>query len=165
MKKPQNFDEVTSLLARLLKDQQYAFRGTTSLVLQGLDMNVDDIDILCDKKTALACNDILKEYSVETVTFKESPQFKSYYGKFSIKRIQVEIMGEWQIRNNKKNIWSNPFSASPSEITKTTFKDQKVPVTTIQTELLMFSSMGRWNAYHKILRQTKSKLSEQPHLL
>ena len=87
------------------------------------------------------------------------------YGKFIIQGIQVEIMGEWQINNKRKKAWSPPFSASPSEITQIIFKDQKIPVTTIQTELLMFSSMGRWNAYHKILRQTKSKVSGQPHLL
>lgn len=39
-KVPENFEETILLLGDLLKGQQYAFRGTASLVLQRSDMNV-----------------------------------------------------------------------------------------------------------------------------
>ena len=73
---------VVKTIDNKLKGEAYAIRGTASLVLQGLDMGLDDIDILCDAKTALSANLKLSEYLVEKVAFKESPKFKSYFGKF-----------------------------------------------------------------------------------
>lgn len=150
--KPPLFKETVLKIASLLEDCQYAFRGTTGLVLQGLEMNVDDIDILCDKKTALATNKLLKEYLLEEVAYKESPKFKSYFGKFEINGTLVEIMGKWQIKNSRGD-WSNPFDASDNETTQLKLDGQKVVVTSIETELLMFTKMGRWTAYRKIKGQ------------
>ncbi len=151
-RKPEKFEETILLIADILDGYQYAFRGTTSLVLQGLAMNVDDIDLLCDKKTALACNKLLGEYLVEEVSYKESKKFKSYYGKFKVNGIEVEVMGEWQLRDTKGN-WSEPFVASAKEKKEIAVDDQAVYVTQVETELFFFAKMGRWNAYHKIRRQ------------
>jgi hypothetical protein len=94
-------EKVVIRLVRILKSRQYAFRGTTSLVLQGIKMNVSDIDIICDKETALDCNRILGKYLIEAVEYKVSKEFKSYFGKYKVDGIFVEIMGEWQIKDNK----------------------------------------------------------------
>ena len=161
-KKPKEFIKTVLLLADILKGYQYALRGTASLVLQGLDMIAVDIDILCDKETALACNKLLNKYLVEKVKYKKSDKFKSYYGKFRIKEIEVEIMGEWQIKDTSPKVnqsmagkarWSKQFNASGEQRKKVTIRGKKVNVTTIETELLCFAKMGRWNAYHKIRRQ------------
>jgi hypothetical protein len=151
-RKPEKFEETILLLADILDGYQYAFRGTTSLVLQGLTMNVDDIDLLCDKKTALSCNKLLGDYLVEEVSYKEADKFKSYYGRFKINGIEVEVMGEWQLRDTKGG-WSEPFTASEGEKKEIAVDDQAVYVTRIETELSLFAKMGRWNAYHKIKRQ------------
>lgn len=117
-------------------------------------MNVDDIDILCDKKTAEACNSLFKKFVLEEVTYKASLKFKSYFGKFKINNILVEIMGEWQIKDTNGN-WSGLFNASAREKTEITLEGQKIFVTTPETELLFFAKMGRWNAYQKIKKQTE----------
>ncbi len=154
-----NFEKTIIFLAKALKDYQYAIRGTASLVLQGFEMNVDDIDILCDKKTALACNEIFKDYLLEKVEFKISDKFKSYFGKFKINGVDVEVMGEWQIKiqNPKSKIqnWSEVFSAT--ERKKVRLDGQEIWVTTPESELKMFAAMGRWNAYHKIKKQLLDK--------
>lgn len=162
--KPSDFEKTVLMLASILKETQYAFRGTTSLVLQKIDMNVDDIDILCDKETALACNDLLKEYLVEKVKYKESDKFKSYYGKFRVNNIQVEIMGEWQILDTK-NKWSKPFDTKNDQRIKVVINNEEVFVTTIDTELKMFTLMGRWNAYHKTKRQVKENKTDSQQSL
>ncbi|HEX6976902.1 MAG TPA: hypothetical protein VF185_00895 [Patescibacteria group bacterium] len=145
-----DFENAIIFLAEKLKDYDYAIRGTSSLVLSGIAMNVDDIDVVCDKKTALACNQILKEYLVEKVEYRESEKFKSYFGKFKINGIQVEIMGEWEILNPKGE-WVGPFNGR--ERMEVEVKGKKVWVTTIEEELKSFMAMGRWNAYHKIRSQ------------
>ena len=151
-KKPENFEETILFLARRLKGFQHAFRGTAGLVLQGLSMNVDDIDIVCDKNTALAGNEILADFILEKVSFKESSRFKSYFGSFRINKILVEIMGEWQIKDGKGN-WSEPFNAGKKEAKEISFKGEKIKVTSFETELAVFARMGRWTAYHKIKKQ------------
>lgn len=153
-RKPNDFEKTLVLLARLLTNYQYAFRGTASLVLQGIRMNVADIDILADKKTALACNQLLKDYLTEAVSLKESSRFKSWFGKFSVNQIPVEVMGEWRIKNQKGD-WSQPFDASERKLV--TLNDQEVWVTPIAEELQVFALMGRWNAYHKIKKQLKEE--------
>jgi len=147
------------LLADLLYSRQYAFRGTVSLVLQGLEMNVDDIDIVCDKETALSCNKILSRFLIERVAFRESPKFRSYFGKFSVNNVPVEVMGEWEIKDGKGK-WSEPFNAS--ERKKLTINDKDIFVTTIEEELLMFAKMGRWTAYQKIKRQLPKTPPKSP---
>ncbi len=152
---PKNLENVVLILADRLKGKQYAIRGTASLVLQGLEMNVDDIDIVSDKETALACNDLLKDYLVEEVKYQKSEKFKSYFGKFEINKISVEVMGEWEIKTqgskSKVEKWQEPFNATDRK--RLVINGKTVYVTTIETELTMFATMGRWNAYWKIKKQ------------
>jgi len=155
--KPGNFEEVILLLAARLRDFQYAFRGTASLVLQGIQMNVEDIDIVGNEEAALACNDLLAKYLVEEVTFKESAKFKSYFGKFEVEGIPVEVMGEWQIKDTKGR-WNEPFDASARKLIS--LNGDKVYVTSIEEELAVFAKMGRWTAYQKIKKQLPSTKKE-----
>ena len=147
--KPESFEDVIKFLAVKLEGYQFAIRGTASLVLQGLDFNVQDIDVLADKKTALSCNEILEELLAEKVEFKESDKFKSFFGKFKINDILIEVCGEWKIKD-AKGVWSDPFNASKSEVKEIVVDNQKIVVTTFETELSMYLLMGRWNVYHKI---------------
>lgn len=144
-KLPDGFAETIKLVSERLTGHQYAIRGTASLVLQGIDMNVDDIDVIGDQKMAEACNGIFKEFMVNPVTYSESPKFKSYFGTFSINGVQVEIMGEWQIKN-VKGLWTLPYSASQDQIKLV----DGCCVTRVETELAMFAAMGRWTAFNKI---------------
>jgi len=145
-----------------LKGETYALRGTASLVLQGIDMNIDDIDVLCDAKTAISANSKLSEYLIEEVVFKESPKFISYFGKFLIDGVNVEIMGDWQIFNDKKG-WSRIFNAD-NNITRVRLDGLEIPVTKIEVELEMFALMGRWLAYQKIKRQIGTETPNQQKL-
>lgn len=154
MKAPEKFAETILLLADLLKDYHYAIRGTASLVLQGFDMAVTDIDIYCDAKTSLKTNEILKDYLVEKVKYKESDKFKSYYGKFRINDIAIEIMGELQIKDTK-GIWGRPKGSE--ERLEVKLKGQKVYVSKVETELSAYAMMGRWNAFHKLKKQAGGK--------
>lgn len=143
-------------IAKKIKGGQYAIRGTASLLLQDIDMVVDDIDIVANKKTALLFNKVLKEYLVEKVEWQESDKFKSYLGKFIVDGVAVEIMGEWSIKTPKGN-WSEVFDASSDEVVEMEINGQKVKITKTETELKMFSDMGRWNAYHKLKREVDRK--------
>lgn len=151
---------VSTMLARFFKGKRYAIRGTMSLVLQGYEMGVDDIDVLTDKKTALLCNSLLKKHLYEKVEYKQSEQYKSYFGKFVINKILVEVYGNWQIRVKGKRVkgkWSKIFNASKEETKTIKVGGLEVNVTKPEVELAIFASEGRWNAYHKLKKQIDSK--------
>jgi hypothetical protein len=150
----ESFVNALEILVNKLGNIQYCVRGTASLVLQGIDMNVDDIDVLCDEKTALLVNDLLKEYLVEVISYKESDKFKSYFGKFNIDGVLVEFMGHWQIKDKYGN-WSKVYDGSVYNTVSV--NDFVVKVTKIEDELTMFLAMGRFNAYQKIKKQLQSK--------
>lgn len=148
MNKPENFEKVIKTLAEKLKGHKYAIRGTASLLLQGCQMNVDDIDIVCDKKTALLSPSLIGEkYVTEQIKYSESPSFRSYFGKFLIDKVKIEVMGEWEIKR-PDGTWTTPFDGSDRLKIRLNYSD--VWVSTIESELKMFAAMGRWNAYHKI---------------
>lgn len=126
---------------------QYAFRGTTSLVLQGLDMGLQDIDILANQETAYSIDRGLAEFVVSPLKYSESAQHKSYFGQYKIGDIPIEIMGDWQIKS--AGDWSELFDARPSQITFI----NSLPLTTIATELRCYVFMKRWSVIHKIKRQ------------
>jgi len=150
---PEKFLETLILISRILNRRKYAFRGTTSLILQGL----------CDKDTALASNFLLQDFLEEEVSLKKSQQFKSYFGKFIINKIPVEMYGEWQIKDTKGN-WSQPFTAVNRHRIK--YQNKQFFVTDIEDELMVFALMGRWNAFRKIKRELKkSAASGQEKLL
>ncbi|MBN1169068.1 hypothetical protein JXA63_04220 [Candidatus Woesebacteria bacterium] len=154
-------EKVVKLIAKKLKGKSYAIRGTASLMLQGFDMEVDDIDILTDKKTALSCNKIFKKYLQQEVEYSESDKYKSYYGKFIIDKILVEVMGEWQVKNQESRIknqeWSKKIIPIKNIITEVEVANEKVKVTTAEHELEMFALEGRWNALHKLKKQVEEK--------
>lgn len=157
----EKLESVIKIIHNKLRGEDYAIRGTASLVLQGLDMNVDDIDILCNAKTALNANLKLSEYLVEEVAFKESPKFKSYFGKFLVDGVKVEIMGDWQIFNARKG-WSGVYNADMKNIDYVKLDDLEIPVTKIDLELEVFALVGRWTAYQKIKRLASRYCSINP---
>jgi hypothetical protein len=151
-KRPAKFVKTLGLLARQLEGTQYAIRGTAGIVLQNIEMNVEDIDIVTDGKTAQKCNELLADFVTKEVSYSESPKYKSYFGQFKINDILVEVYGDWQIKNPKGD-WSPIFNAADSQRTLVTVEDFAIYVTRIETELSMFVAMGRWTAYHKIKTQ------------
>lgn len=152
---PNSFKKAIIIIAqRLGKNRKWAIRGTTSLLLQGIQMKAEDIDILCDKKTALECNRLFEEYLIQKVSFRKTKKFTSYFGKFQINQVTVEIMGEWKIKS-PKGIWIGPFDVSERHLIS--FQNYPVWVTTVSSELKMFAAMGRFSAFWKIKSQLKTQ--------
>lgn len=150
-------NETIAFVASQLKGNQYCLRGTCSLILQNIDMNVDDIDILCNENTALLVNDLFKEYVINPVSYKESDKYKSYFGKFKINDIDIEFMGNWQIKH-KDETWSETFDGS--SFNAVNVNGTIVKVSKVEDELKMFLLMGRFNAYQKIKKQLPSEPKE-----
>lgn len=79
-----------------LKDSPIAWVVTASLgmALQGVPIEVHDIDIQTDSNSAYEIERKLGQYVVKPVTYSESERIRSHFGTLEIDGIKVEIMGD-----------------------------------------------------------------------
>jgi len=154
---------VAEILVKHLPKGKWAIRGTASLILQGINLIADDVDVICDSGTALLANEVFRKYVVNKISHQKTRKYDSYFGEFDVDGIKVEFMGDWMIRknNNGKKKWSGKYSANPDQITYVSHNNINIPVTKLETELEMFAAMGRWNAYHKIKKLTSERLQQR----
>ncbi|MFA4873652.1 MAG: hypothetical protein WC659_07050 [Patescibacteria group bacterium] len=131
-----------NIICRTLKGKKikWVLIGSTSLALQGVRITPEDIDILTDKKGALAIGKLFKKYEIAPVVFGRTELFESYFGKFDINRTNVEVMGN--LREKLDNQWTSLSKrlASPKliEINK-----MKIPVSPLITQLNAYEKLGR----------------------
>lgn len=90
--------------------------GGTSLYFQGVDVKIKDIDILTDKKGALECNEIFKEFVVNPVQYTEIDIYKSYIGQFEINGVPVEFCAELYINSGNKWIYARGELGKPIKL-------------------------------------------------
>jgi len=121
--------------------------GTTSLKLQGVDVPVNDIDILTGINGAYKLDNILCEYCTKKLEFSSTDKYKSYYGIYLINNVKVEVMGNFQYRL-KSHIWSLPNNLNESSILN--YEGLDIPVLSLQQEKQEYEAMGRLDKVEKI---------------
>ncbi len=79
-----------------IDEVNWAVTGSLGFVLQGMDVDVHDIDIQTDKSGAYEIERRFSRYVVRNVEFSSSGKIRSHFGELSIDNIKVEIMGDIQ---------------------------------------------------------------------
>ena len=139
--------KVLKIISERLKGKKinWCLIGSTNLRLQGINIKANDIDILTDEKGAHQIGKILKEYEIEPVQWRESKKLASYYGKFKINNVEVEILGETRI----KNVYY-PLEQRKKIIIK--IDDFEIPCANLKQE---------YQAYKNMERKEKAELIKQ----
>lgn len=111
------------------------------MVLQGMPLQVHDIDIQTNKVGAYEIEGTFAEYIIKPVRFIESEQICSHLGMLEMDGILVEIMGD--IRHRQDNYtWDDP-------VTVETYRqwldigDLQVPVMALDYEYHAYLRLGR----------------------
>jgi len=129
--------------------------GSTSLVIQGVDVKInDDIDILTDKKEAQQIDQLLSNYRIKPLKFSTTDKYQSYYGIYKINNITIDIMGEFQYRK-KDGSWSKPNHNSKTINKK--YKGMLLRLLTLEQELKEYKEMGRIEKAKKIKQAINHK--------
>jgi hypothetical protein len=127
---------------RLWKEYMaWAVTGSTNMALQGMMVTPDDIDIQANLEDAYKIGELLSEYVVEPVAFKESDRIKSHYGKLEIEGVQVEIMGAVQKKLEDGN-WEEPVNVRDYRLT-VVYINLKMPVLDLEYERDAYKILGR----------------------
>jgi len=139
--------KVLKIISQNLKSQKirWVLVGSASLALQGVKIEPKDIDILTNKEGAFKINELFKKYEFKPVEFGclkigGREMFKSYLGKFRIKGVKVEVMGNLKEKLGRKWNYLYKRLKSPRIIN---FEGMKLPVSPLEDQLKSYSRLGR----------------------
>ena len=120
---------------------KWVLTGSLGLAIQGLSVEVHDIDIQTDRAGAYEFEQRFAEYMVEPVRFSEAEMIRSHYGKFKIDGIKVEIMGDLQKRLDNQE-WE--AKANITDLRHwIEVDDLQVPVLPLAYEYQAYLKLGR----------------------
>ncbi len=140
-------------------DINWCLVGSLSLYLQSVKIKAKDIDILTDKEGAYQINRIFEEYEIQKVQFSKSDLFYSHYGKFSIKGVITEIMGDLSIFIDGK--WTSDIRNRLNSKEILLYEGLKIPISPLQDQLKSYIRLKRSKDLKKIRMIKKTlKLKE-----
>lgn len=127
----------------------WAVTGSLGLFIQGIEVDVNDIDLQSSKEGAFVIERALEEYVVREVRYVKSRKIRSFLGELNIGGIKVEIMGELQ-KKSPDNGWE-----SPDDITRfiqwVKVDELSIPVLDLEMEYRAYRMLGREEKAEKIL--------------
>lgn len=145
---PQYLDAIREIYTRLQDHQvNWVITGSLGMALQGMDVEIHDIDIQTDKDGAFQVDRCFPEYVIKPVRYAKSERICSYLGMLEIMGIQVEIMGDIQ-KKLEDQTWEEPVKV---ELYRRWVEvaGMRLPVLSLEYE---------YQAYLKLNRNTKAEM-------
>jgi hypothetical protein len=162
MIEPQHLAALVKIHSRL-RDCKAAWviTGSLGMALQGMDLDVHDIDIQTDKQGAFEIERQFPGNVIEPVHASQSERIRSYFGKLEIDGIKVEIMGDLQKRIDEKT-WEEPVRVE-ADRRWVNFDEMQIPVLSLEYEYQAYIKLGRveWaEMLRKWLQNQAEKMDE-----
>ena len=152
---------VLEIILCRLKSLNYpwAVTGSLGLVIQGVEVDVHDIDLQSTKEGVFAIERALEEYIVHPVEYLESKKIRSFFGELGIDRIKVEIMGD--VQKDIGGGWG-PASDLSASIHWVKVGELSIPVLDLDWEYEAYRLLGREEKVGKILIALEHREGENP---
>jgi hypothetical protein len=119
----------------------WAITGSLGMSLQGMAMEVNDIDIQTDRDGAFEIESRLSATVVEPVRYLASARIRSYLGRLEMDGIQVEIMGDIAKRLDDQT-WEAPIQVAQYR-RWLAIDGLQVPVLSLTYEYEAYLKLGR----------------------
>ncbi|PKO00889.1 MAG: hypothetical protein CVU42_01890 [Chloroflexi bacterium HGW-Chloroflexi-4] len=130
------------------KPINWAVTGSLGMVLQGMQMEIHDIDLQTDKEGAYEIERRLVRYLAKLVHFKASERIRSYFGAFEMDGIKIEIMGDMQHKLPDQK-WDTAVDLASCR-DWVDFEGMHIPVITLEHEADAYQKMGRFEKAQKV---------------
>jgi hypothetical protein len=146
----EHYLKVMDIILSRLKDltHPWAVTGSLGLLIQGIEVDVNDIDLQSTKEGVYAIERVLEEYVIHKVEYLESMKIQSYLGELKIEGIKVEIMGDVQ-KELPGGGWEPPNDLSKS-IHWVKVDGWSIPVLDLVAEYRAYRLLGRDEKAEKI---------------
>jgi hypothetical protein len=125
----------------------WAVTGSLGLFLQGVEVDVHDIDLQSTKEGVFEIERALEDYVVHRVEYLESKKIRSFFGELNIDGIKVEIMGD--VQKDIGSGWTPP-SDLPEWIRSVDVDELSIPVLDLELEYEAYQMLGRGEKAEKI---------------
>jgi len=158
MIEPRYLDTLRIIHARL-KDcrAKWVVTGSLGMALQGMNIEVHDIDIQTDQQGAYEIESKFPEYVVAPVHYSESERIRSHFGKLEMDGVKVEIMGDVQKRVDEQT-WEEPVQVEHNRHW-VEIAGMQIPVLSLEYEYQAYLKLGRVEKA-EILREWLQKHSK-----
>lgn len=137
--------EAVKQLCRLLPlgRVNWALTGSAGHALQGVPVEVHDIDVQTDEPGAYAVAAALAEDALEPVRIIESEAMRSHLGRFRLHGVVVEVMGAVQTRTAGRD-WLPPMNPADHRVLVLLGDEElEVPVLSLHYEAEAYDRIGR----------------------
>ena len=128
----------------------WAITGSLGMALQGMDLEIHDIDLQTDQSGADEIEKRLAEYTSVPVRYLASERIRSYLGAFEIEGVKVEVMGDIQKRL-EDGTWEAPVRVEDYR-QWLDYDGLRLPVLSLDYEVQAYRKMGRIEKAEKIRR-------------
>jgi hypothetical protein len=133
---------------------EWCLVGTSNLALQGIDVEIKDIDIITDKEGVYEANKILKKYEVTNVWFKNiENKISVYSSRYEINGVEVNIMGDIKMFCKDKK-WTSPKKALINKKI-ISYNGKKLYIVPLDFQLETYKKIGREQDNEKIKKIEK----------
>lgn len=140
---PEEHTKVLSMLIERLNPIEYpwALTGSACLRLQGVDLSVNDLDLLTDATTVYVLENKLAEFMKVPVHVWETEHTLSHHGQAEINGLQVELLGD--IRHRQADgTWDASLDLK-AILVWVEWNGLSVPVLSLAHEAVAYERMGR----------------------
>ena len=119
----------------------WVLTGSASFALQGIPMEVHDIDVQTDEVGAYRIEELFSRYSTKKVSFSSTDNIRSHFGELYIDGVRVEIMGDIQKQLEDGN-WEETVNL---EFHKrfVNVAEMRIPVLSLEYEYQAYLKLGR----------------------
>ena len=125
--------------------------GSLGMALQGMEIEVHDIDLQTDEAGAYEIEKRLSEYVLQPVRFVSSERIQSHFGTLEIEGVEVEIMGALQKWIDGQG-WEEPVDVSLNRCV-VEVGGMGVPVLSLAYEYEAYLKLGRVDKVAAIKRR------------
>jgi hypothetical protein len=115
--------------------------GSLGMVLQGMEIEVHDIDIQTDEQGAYEFEGLFPEYVVKPVQYSASERIRSHLGRLEIEGVKVEIMGGIQ-KALSGQVWEEPVKIEQYR-QWIRYDEMRIPVLSLEYEYQAYLKLGR----------------------
>ncbi len=135
--------DVLMLLRRRLGhvERPWAVTGGLGFSLQGVPVEVHDIDLQTDREGAYAIEAIFADAVVQPVAFSGTERIRSYFGTLTVQGVRVEVMGDLQKRLPEGS-WEPPVAVA-EHLRFVEVRGLSIPVLDLRYEVEAYRILGR----------------------
>jgi len=140
--------EVLKFIANVLgrENVRWALVGSLNLALQGVDVEPEDIDTVTDREGVLKIGELLRDFVVEEIRYKEGKKMAACFGKLNVNGVLIDIIGDPRMREDESHKWKEKGLCDLVILDL----GVRVPAMSLRSELDAYKILGKTEKVRKI---------------